>query len=105
MSYRWIEGRLCTKTLPRGTPPCPETQVVKEAGTEQEVGLSTSQEGAPQLLCKAWPLESLSTKGYLVETPKDHQLNQENGQRETKGTCVRGVWTQLRLGSRGATEH
>lgn len=51
--------------------------------------MSTSQEGAPQLLCKAWPLESLSTKGYLVETPKDHQLNQEKGQRETKGE--RGV--------------
>lgn len=77
---------------PGGTPPFPETPVVKRDSTQQELGLSTSQEGSPQLLRKAWPLESLRTKGYLVETPKDHQLNQENGQRETKRRlCERGV--------------
>lgn len=93
------------KTLPGGTLPCPETQVVKEASTEQELGLSTSQEGAPQLLHKAWPLEFLSTKGYLVETPKDHVLNQENEQRETKRhLCERGV-DPASAGSRGAPEH
>lgn len=87
-------GKAERENPPWGTPPCPETRVVRKPGTKQEVGLSTSQEGAPQLLRKAWPLESLSTKGYLVETPKDHQLNQENGQRETKRhlhLCERGV--------------
>lgn len=77
-------GKAERENPPWGTPPCPETQVVRKPGTKQEVGLSTSQEGAPQLLRKAWPLESLSTKG--------HQLNQENGQRETKRhLCERGV--------------
>lgn len=50
-------GEAVHENPPGGTPPCPETQVVKEASTEQELGLSTSQEGAPQLLHKAWPLE------------------------------------------------
>lgn len=53
------------------------------------MGLSPSQEGAPWLLSKAQPLGSLGTEGHLVETPhretpKDRELNQDNGQREIK---------------------
>lgn len=54
--------------------------------------MSTSQEGAPQLLRKAWPLESLSTKGYLVETPQGPPAQPRKwAKRNQEALCKRGV--------------